>query len=59
MEKVLNYVIACSSPKERISDMKVLEDFESRPHRAVTFVVERGKERQDWNEQKLPKVLHT
>ena len=24
---------------------------------AVTFVVERGKERQEWNEQKLPKVL--
>ena len=37
--------------------MKVIEDFESRPHRAVTFGVERGKERQEWNEQKLPKAL--
>ena len=36
--------------------MKVVEDFESRPHKAVIFVVERGKERQEWNEQKLPKV---
>ena len=37
--------------------MKVVEDFESRPHKAVPFVVERGKEIQEWNEQKLPKVL--
>ena len=35
----------------------VIEDFESTPHKAVTFVVERGKERQEWNEQKLPKTL--
>ena len=33
-----------------------MEDFESRPHQAVTFVVERGKERQEWNERKLPKA---
>ena len=33
------------------------EDFESRPQKAVTFVVERGKERQEWNEQKLPNAL--
>ena len=32
--------------------MQVIEDFESRPHKAATFVVERGKERQEWNEQK-------
>ena len=31
-------------------------DFESRPQKAVTFVVERGKERQEWNEQELPKA---
>ena len=36
--------------------MKVVEDFESRSHKAVSFVVERGKEMQEWNEQKLPKV---
>ena len=57
MEKVYDYVIACSILKGRISDMKVIEDFESRPHKAVTFVVERGKERQEWNERKLTKAL--
>ena len=31
--------------------MKVLEDIESRPHKAVSFVVERDKEVQEWNEQ--------
>ena len=35
----------------------VIEDFESRPHKAVTFVVERGKVKQEWNEQKLSKAL--
>ena len=43
VEKVFDYVIACSSLKGRISDMQVIEDFESRPHKAVTFVVERRK----------------
>ena len=37
--------------------MRVVEDFESRPHKAVSFVVEREKEIQEWNERKLPKVL--
>ena len=37
--------------------MQVIEDFESRPHKAITYVVERGRERQEWNEQKLPKAL--
>ena len=57
VEKVYDYVIACNRPKGKISQMKVVEDFESRPHKAVSFVVERGKEIQEWNEQKLPKVL--
>ena len=35
--------------------MKVVEDFEMRPHKAVSFVVERDKEIQEWNEQPLPK----
>ena len=42
--------------KGNISLMKVVEDFDSRPHKAVSFVVEK-KEVQEWNEQKLPKVL--
>ena len=56
VEKVYDYAKACSSQKGEISDMKVIEDFESRPHKAVTFVVERGKEKQEWNEQELPKA---
>ena len=40
-----------------ISEVKVVEDLGSRPHKAVSFVVEREKETQEWNEQKLPKVL--
>ena len=56
MEKVFDYVIGCSSLKGIISDMKVIEDFESRPHKAATFVVKRGKERREWNEQQLPKA---
>ena len=43
VEKVYDYVIACNSLKGKISQMKVVEDFESRPHKPVSFVVERGK----------------
>ena len=57
VEKVYDYIIACNSLKGNISQMKVVEVFESRPHKAVSFVAERGKEVQDCNEQKLPKVL--
>ena len=52
-----DYVIVCNSFKGKISQMNVVEDFESMPHKAVTFVVETGKERQEWNEQRLPKSL--
>ena len=49
-------VIACNSLKEKNfsheGDRRL-----PRPHKAVTFVVERGKERQEWNEQILPKAL--
>ena len=37
--------------------MEVVEDFESRPHKAVSFLVEREEKIQEWNEQKMPKVL--
>ena len=36
---------------------EAVEDFEPRPHKAVSFVVERDKEEQEWNEQKLPEAL--
>ena len=54
--KVHDHVIACNSLKRNISP-KVVEDFESRQLQAVSFVVDRGKEIQDWNEQRLPKTL--
>ena len=37
--------------------MEVVDDFESRPHKAVSFVVQRDKEVQEWNEQKMLKAL--
>ena len=40
---VYDYVKTCSSLKGIISDIQVIEDFESRPHKAVTFAVQRGK----------------
>ena len=40
-----------------ISQMKAVEDFGWMPHKAVSFVVEREKEIQEWNEQNLPKEL--
>ena len=43
VHKVYDYVIACSSLRGIISDMHVIEVFESRSHKAVTFAVERGK----------------
>ena len=57
VEKVFDYLKACNSLKGKISKMKVIEDFESRPHKADTFGVERGKERQEWSEERMPKVL--
>ena len=57
VEKVSDCEKACGSRKGIISDMQVIEGFESRPHKAVTFVVRRRKERQEWNEQQLPKAL--
>ena len=35
--------------------MDVVEYFESRPHKAVTVPVERGREIKDWREVKMPK----
>ena len=38
--------------------MEVVEDFESRPHKAVTFLVERDKEIiRDLRQLKMPKAL--
>ena len=57
IERTCDYVIACRSLRGKFSQMKVVEDFESRPHKAVSFVVERDKEVQEWSVQKMPKAL--
>ena len=57
IEKNYDNVIAGNSLKGKITQMEVVEDFESRPHKAVSFVVKREKEIQEWNGPKLPKVL--
>ena len=40
-----------------VSQTEVVEDFESRPHKAESFLVERNKEIKGWSEEKLSKVL--
>ena len=51
VEKVYDYVIACSSLKGGISDMKVIEYFESRPHKAATFFFNRKRKGKEGMEQ--------
>ena len=57
VRKTYDYVIACNSLRTNITQMEVVEDVESRPHKPVSFVVEGAKETQEWIEQLLPKVL--
>ena len=57
IERTSDYVIVRFCRKLKVTQMEVVEDFESRPHKAVSFVSEKEKEIQDRNEQKLPKVL--
>ena len=40
VRKENGYVIACNSLKRKISQVDVVEGFESRPHKAVSFVIE-------------------
>ena len=57
IERTYDYAIASGCLKGKILQVEVMEDFESRPHEAVSFVVEREKEMREWSGQKLPKVL--
>ena len=43
-ERTYDYVIASHGLQVKIKNMEVVEDFESRPHKAVTFLVERDTE---------------
>ena len=57
IERTYDYVIASSSLRGKINNMEVVEDFESRPHQAVTFLVEREKEIQEVRELKMSEAL--
>ena len=58
IERICDDVIASGSVKGKILQMEVVEDFESRPQKAVSSVVKREKmEIKEWSEQKMPKVL--
>ena len=57
IETTYDQVIACNSFRGKISQLEVVDGFESRPHKAVSFMAEREKEIKEWSEQKLPKVL--
>ena len=47
IERMFDYVIASRSLQGKFKNMEVAEDFEPRPHKAVTFLVERDKEIQE------------
>ena len=57
IERTCDCVIASQNLKRKIINMEVVEDFESRPHEAVSFVIERDKEVQEWKQQAMPKAL--
>ena len=43
IERTYDYVIASRSLQGKITMMRVVEDVESRPHKAVSFEVERDR----------------
>ena len=56
-EITYDYFIASRSHQVKIRNMEVDADFESRLHKAVSFVAERNKEFWVWREQKMLKAL--
>ena len=56
IERTYN-VIACQSLDEKTKNMEIAEDFESRPHKAVAFLIEKGKELQEMRQLEMPKAL--
>ena len=57
IERTYDFVIASHSLQEKIKNMEVVEDFASRPRKAITFLVERDETFQVWREQIMPKAL--
>ena len=56
LERTHDYVTASRSLRGEIKNTEVVDDFESRPHKAVSFIVERDKEVQVWSQQKMPEA---
>ena len=50
IERTCDCVIASHSVQGKIKHMEVVEDFESRPEKAFTFLMERDKEFQMWRD---------
>ena len=55
IERTYDYVIASQCLKGKNNKMEEVEDVETRPHKAVSFVVEKDKEVQEWEEEEMPK----
>ena len=56
IERTYGHVIASQRLRWEIKNMEVVEDFESRPHKAVAFLVKRDKELQELRELRMPPV---
>ena len=57
IERAYDHVIACSSLKGKVLQMKVMEDFELRPHKAVSFEVEEKRRHRNGSSKKVTKTL--
>ena len=57
IERTYDNVIASRRLQREIRNMDVVGDFESRPHNAVSFVVDRDREFQVWREPKVFKAV--
>ena len=51
IERTYDCVVASGGLKGKIAQVEVVEDFESRPHEAVSFVVKREREKdvKEWS----------
>ena len=56
IERPYDYVIASRSLQGKIKKMDVVEEIESRPHKAIAFLVGRDKEIREGRELKMPET---
>ena len=57
LERTYGYVIAIRSLQGNIKDVKVLQEFESRPHKPIAFQVERDRKVQVVRKIRTPEAL--